>query len=159
MTTYTAIDNANIDQDSPVTQPLLTLMRDNPIAITEGALNAPKVVSAALNMTFLDGAGVYTDLDRIDNLLIFASARSASTSSGAKTVTVRYRLSSDNGSTFGSYVTVVTATTNGAGQPPDDLTRFRLVSLGANNAIELNVSAATDTSGVIQALAISGVTP
>ena len=159
MADWTELDTDNLLPGEPWTSAKALAVFENPSAIAEGALNAPKVVSAALNMTFLDGAGVYTDLDRIDNLLIFASARSASTSSGTKTVTVRYRLSSDNGSTFGSYVTVASASTGGANQPPDDLTRFRLVSLGANNAIELNVSAATDTSGVIQALAISGVTP
>ncbi len=48
MTTYTAIPNGDIDQDSPVTQPLLTLMRDNPIAITEGAAGAPRIFIGAL---------------------------------------------------------------------------------------------------------------
>lgn len=41
MTSYTAITNAEIDADSPVTQPLMTAMRDNPIAISEGSTNAP----------------------------------------------------------------------------------------------------------------------
>lgn len=43
MTTYTAITNGQIDQDSPITQPLMTAMRDNPIAITEGATGAPRI--------------------------------------------------------------------------------------------------------------------
>lgn len=41
MTTYTTIANTEIDQDSPVTQPLMTAMRDNPIAISEGSTGAP----------------------------------------------------------------------------------------------------------------------
>lgn len=45
MTTYTAIPNGNVDQDSPITQPLMTLMRDNPIAIAEGAAAAPVVAA------------------------------------------------------------------------------------------------------------------
>ena len=52
MTTYTTITNAEIDQDSPITQPLLTALRDNPVAITEGAAGAPKVQAAALD-TFI----------------------------------------------------------------------------------------------------------
>lgn len=48
MTTYTSIPNADIDQDSPVTQPLMTALRDNPIAITEGAIGAPRIVVAAI---------------------------------------------------------------------------------------------------------------
>ena len=49
MTTYTTIANSEIDQDSPVTQTLMTALRDNPIAITEGAAGAPKVSNAALD--------------------------------------------------------------------------------------------------------------
>jgi len=48
MTTYTTIPNSDIDQDSPVTQPLMTSLRDNPIAITEGASGAPRIVNAAI---------------------------------------------------------------------------------------------------------------
>ena len=47
MTTYTAITNGQIDQDSPITQPLMTAMRDNPIAITEGATGAPRILGLA----------------------------------------------------------------------------------------------------------------
>jgi len=36
MPTYVEILNSQIDQDSPVIQPLLTAMRDNPIAMAEG---------------------------------------------------------------------------------------------------------------------------
>lgn len=45
MTTFVAIPNGDIDQDSPVTQELFTALRDNPIAISEGATGAP-VMSA-----------------------------------------------------------------------------------------------------------------
>jgi len=48
MTTYTTIPDGDIDQDSPVTQPLMTALRDNPIAITEGASGAPRIATAAL---------------------------------------------------------------------------------------------------------------
>lgn len=43
MTTYTTIPNSDVDQDSPVTQPLMTALRDNPIAIVEGATGAPRM--------------------------------------------------------------------------------------------------------------------
>ena len=45
MTSYTAIANGDIDQDSPVTQPLVTALRDNPIAIAEGSSGAPVMTS------------------------------------------------------------------------------------------------------------------
>ncbi len=40
MTTYTAIPDADVDTDSPLTQTLLTLLRDNPLAIQEGDSSA-----------------------------------------------------------------------------------------------------------------------
>lgn len=51
MTTYVAIPNGDIDQDSPGTQPLFTALRDNPIAITEGAAGAPRNTDASLSTT------------------------------------------------------------------------------------------------------------
>ena len=48
MTTYTTIPDADIDPDSPITTSLVTLLRDNPIAITEGASGAPKVQTAGI---------------------------------------------------------------------------------------------------------------
>ena len=46
MTTYSPISNTELDQDSPITQPLMTALRDNPIAISEGATSAPIVATA-----------------------------------------------------------------------------------------------------------------
>ena len=43
MTTYTAIANSEIDPDSPITTGLMTKIRDNPIALAEGASGAPAV--------------------------------------------------------------------------------------------------------------------
>jgi hypothetical protein len=65
MTTYTAIPNADIDQDSPVTQPLMTALRDNPIAITEGATGAPRMVAAGIEGGDVSTAGevYYSDGD------------------------------------------------------------------------------------------------
>ena len=51
MTTYTAIAAGEIDADSPVTADLMSKLRDNPIAITEGSTGAPKVMAAAINWT------------------------------------------------------------------------------------------------------------
>lgn len=41
MTSYVAIPNGDIDQDSPITQPLMTALRDNPIAIGEKDTTVP----------------------------------------------------------------------------------------------------------------------
>lgn len=69
MTTYVPIPNGDTDQDSPITQPLIVALRDNPIAIAEGASGAPKIAqkvsgSGADTITFSglgDFAGVVID--------------------------------------------------------------------------------------------------
>jgi hypothetical protein len=54
MTSYTAITNGEIDQDSPITQPLMTAMRDNPLSMFETDSSAPL---AAFAWQIEDGAG------------------------------------------------------------------------------------------------------
>ena len=60
MTTYTAIPNGDIDPDSPITTGLMTLMRDNPIAITEGSAGAPNITNAAMAAAVVDRAVLST---------------------------------------------------------------------------------------------------
>lgn len=108
MTTYTAIPNSDVDQDSPVTQTLVTLLRDNPIAITEGASGAPKIQSKALNMFLGEGVGPHTDLGDIAKVVVFASMQIRQIGDDNSTCSVQYRLSSDNGSSWGSWVTFKT---------------------------------------------------
>lgn len=50
MATYTTITDGQVDQDSPISQALITALRDNPLAIAEGASGAPKIVAGALNL-------------------------------------------------------------------------------------------------------------
>ena len=49
--TYTPIPDSDVDSESPVTTSLMTLLRDNPIAIAEGASGAPAIQTAALEQT------------------------------------------------------------------------------------------------------------
>lgn len=49
MTTYTAIPDANFDVDKPMRSVDGLLMRDNPIAIAEGASGAPRNQPASFN--------------------------------------------------------------------------------------------------------------
>jgi len=51
MTSYVAVSNGEIDADSPITADLMSKLRDNPIAISEGSTGAPKVLANALNIT------------------------------------------------------------------------------------------------------------
>ena len=56
MSTYTAIADAEIDQDSPVTQILLTKYRENMLAIQQGDATAPKIQVVALDSAQLTAA-------------------------------------------------------------------------------------------------------
>ena len=47
MTTYSPIANGSVDAGSPVDESLVTALRDNPIAISEGATNAPRIATIA----------------------------------------------------------------------------------------------------------------
>lgn len=60
MTTYTAIPGTDIDTDSPITESLMTKLRDNPIAITEGSTSAPKIQTAAYATGSVDSAAIAT---------------------------------------------------------------------------------------------------
>lgn len=51
MADWTAIPDAQLDPDAPLTSELAYAWRDNPIAITEGAAGAPKIQDAAMGST------------------------------------------------------------------------------------------------------------
>ena len=61
MTTYTAIPNGDVDADSPITTTLITQLRDNPIAITEGASGAPQIQTAAIANDAITAAKIATN--------------------------------------------------------------------------------------------------
>jgi hypothetical protein len=48
MTSYITINNSEIDPDSPITADLMTKMRDNPLAIGEGATGAPRIIGQSM---------------------------------------------------------------------------------------------------------------
>jgi len=60
MTAYNAIPDSDIDPESPLTTSLFTYLRNNPIAITEGATGAPKIQNAAFAANSIDGAKIIT---------------------------------------------------------------------------------------------------
>jgi hypothetical protein len=48
MADWTDIANSEIDGDSPITESLMSALRDNPEAITEGATGAPRIENLAM---------------------------------------------------------------------------------------------------------------
>ena len=47
MTTYRAISNTEVELDAPLTQQLMQALKDNQLAIGEGASGAPRIQNAA----------------------------------------------------------------------------------------------------------------
>lgn len=109
MTDYTSIANSQIDPKAPVTSELMTALRDNPIAIAEGAAGAPKVAESwqALETTSSDGL-IVTDVDNGEGARIHVDG-SGNAGSG-QTINFTVSISSDNGSSFTGETTIDTVT-------------------------------------------------
>ena len=59
MTSYIAIANSEVDPNSPITADLMTKLRDNPIAMGEGAVGAPSVLGNIAANAVAGGVGTY----------------------------------------------------------------------------------------------------
>jgi len=105
MADYTEIPDSALDPDAPLTSDLAYAWRDNPIAIAEGAPNAPKVTGEALGAVwrgFMTASetttpSVLTGLDRVKKIMldgIFTFGGS---------VLVRISFSGDGGGTWGAW--------------------------------------------------------
>ena len=113
MTDYTSIADSQIDPKAPVTSELMTALRDNPIAISEGSSGAPKIKPEALNIYLGDGASsgtttgttnilTVTDLDALDYVLV--SASSTLSTDNSIIASAAYSTSTNNGVSFGSSI-------------------------------------------------------
>lgn len=108
MTAFVAIPNGDIDQDSPVTQELLTALRDNLLAVAEGDATAPKILPPALDLFLASGAinstgTTFTGLNCQAVMLMITSTQSVTTG-----YNWQVRFSSDGGATFGSWQSIWT---------------------------------------------------
>ena len=59
MTTYTAIPNSDVDEDSPLSTALMSALRDNVLAIQEGDVSAPSILSGAIAGAAAGAIGTY----------------------------------------------------------------------------------------------------
>lgn len=83
MTSYVAIADSDIDPESPLVATLMTRLRDNPIAITEGSTGAPKIQTAGI--TDLAVTGGKLKASTAGNYLVMPLANAKA--SGAATTT------------------------------------------------------------------------
>lgn len=103
MADYTEISNVSVEPLAPVTSELMTALRDNPIAISEGALGSPRILSPSLRPTFITvGETVTTDL-RFGGMAGTISGRATNLLSTTNTLTIRYRTSTNGGTSYGAW--------------------------------------------------------
>lgn len=102
MTTYTAIPNSDVDQDSPVTQTLVTLLRDNPLAIAEGSTDAPRVQPRALQTGLLGRTFANSEVFDVTNIKAVRLDLAAYFNNTSSSARFQVAFSDDGGSTWGS---------------------------------------------------------
>lgn len=97
MTTYTAIPNSELAVDAPARSINALQLRDNPIAITEGASGAPRVQTAGLQAGNLLASVAYvarslsTGVDGNPNSITYVTVFNPGTIQGAGVVRVRFK--------------------------------------------------------------------
>lgn len=114
MTDFTLIDLNNLLPGEPWTSAKATVVYENPIAIAEGAVDAPKVQGQGLAAWIgrvVSSAGTpagFTDLDRAKDILVLMRQNGT----GIATVG-QLRFSDDNGSTWGSWQNLTDSAASG----------------------------------------------
>lgn len=110
---WTTISNALVAVGAKPFATTIQALRDNPIAIAEGAVNAPRVAAVAIagRVSFITLSGTtpvdILNLDRAADLDIdFGMNPSASAN-------LQVRFSNDNGATWGSYQSIATSISSG----------------------------------------------
>jgi len=155
MADWTELDTNGLLPGEPFTSAKALAFFENPVAMAEGAVNAPKVVSGALDMFVGTGTGTtaYTNLGRVNKLLITVSGNVTDT----RNLIIRYRTSTDNGATYGGYTTIISMATGTLVK-----TASVVVSLGAANAIQIDKHSAGgvgDFEMTFTILGVSGISP
>lgn len=96
MTNWVTIPDTDVDQDSPGTVALFTALRDNVVAVTEGAANAPRLLGlaaardseAALPVLSVSAADTYVAEQGL-NVVVGTTVTSSSSNVVARSMTVR----------------------------------------------------------------------
>lgn len=107
MTTYDSgvVSDQHLGHKKPITLQQGRALRDNPLAMFEGAPGAPKLHGRAINIALgnLTGSNAIGDLWFAGQVLLTASA-SKTTQSVSASVSVGYQLSSNNGASWGGTI-------------------------------------------------------
>ncbi len=157
MTTWRDPITGETDPKKPIRAEWAEMVARNPMALAEGSLNAPKIQSEAMNILIASTFAAFTGLDRCDKIAVVATCSvTGSGSGGDETETFEYRLSTDNGSTWGSWTIGVTVA---EGSTVTKAATFSaIVALGTTyDAIEFRRTGDGSTS--FFALGVQGVSP
>ena len=165
MPDYRVIADSEVQPDAPVTSSLGFALRDNPAAIAQGADGAPKVRSEALNLRTASGDrtsdGVIFTLNGVDRVqTIMVNSYITLTFGNPGSATVRYRTSTNGGSTWSEYTTFDNTVLTSAGS--NRSVRFGFVALGANvNSVQFDLTSTPTSSPTcsVSVLGIRGVSP
>lgn len=106
MTSYITITDTETDPEAPLTSELAKKWRDNPIAITEGATGAPRIVPLAINNWYgrvqLDTTTTPVVISGLDSATTLAVVGNFANGT-ADTASLQISGSTDGGSTWGSW--------------------------------------------------------
>ena len=157
MADFTPIPDTALDPDAPLTSELAYAWRDNPIAIAEGAVGAPKVMGKALD-TLLAGDQssnfIITDLDRVSTILISGILPG----SIASPINLTINRSSNGGATWGGDIIVFTSTSD---QTTVVTPLTRAISVVGFNAVRFIIGSGGGNAAInrIYCFAVNGVAP
>ena len=165
MPDYRVIADSEVQPDAPVTSSLGFALRDNPAAIAEGAPGAPKNRSESLNLTATSGdrtsdGTVFTlnGLDRV--LLLKVDSYVSITHTAAGNANVRYRTSTNGGSTWSGYTVFDTVVLTSGGS--NRSVRFGYLSLPSSvNSVQFDLTSTATSFPTcsVSVLGIRGVSP
>jgi len=155
MADWTELDTNGLLPGEPLTSAKALAFFENPVAMAEGAVNAPKVVSEALNLLQIRSLGSQNvtalNLDRIATLFVIGVVGGNGTDVGVSRL--EYQLSSDNGSSFGLATTIVFVS--------NDTTFGSERNIGAVfvDMVGFNAIRFQTNSGLAIAIGVEGVSP
>lgn len=118
MADWTTLADSQLDPDAPLTSELAYAWRDNPIAIAEGAVGAPRVQPEALDLhlariELTDTTPVtVTGINPSNLVTIYVFAYS---SHNTLSNSLRIRFSNDGGATFGGWIVVISSAGGSSG--------------------------------------------
>lgn len=110
MADWTTITDSQVDPKAPVTSELMTALRDNPVAIAEGATNAPKIAESWRHSYVSSSSGIAMgDIELGGGARVDINAVSNDGGSGS-TVAALLSYSTNSGSTWSSEIQLDTQT-------------------------------------------------